>query len=208
MADAPAQTTIAPSTNKAQLAKDATMLIKNMGLDIPDDAQATLTSLGSNTFHSFLQNLRDDISRPGPQKNDRPADRVLRAFSSAVESNPAEKGINSRVMSQFTYQTEADIRAAHSHHFASPPSPQGRRHFDKATLTRFSADIAHGTASRAEVTAVQEELKSEGFEIGKFGKDHNGVDGVAGKYTKAAMQKAGLAGLAPRSGNSLGHTLG
>jgi hypothetical protein len=201
MANEPTQTPIAPDPDKARLAETAAMLIKNLGVDhLQADAQQVLSSLGNNTLHSFVKNLQNEISRPGPLKNDRPADQVLRAFSSAVQSNPAEKEINANVTNQFVYPGHLPSLAAPPH---APPPPRGRRHsLDKATLTRFSADIAHGTASHDEVTAVQKALIESGVNI-KYG-----ADGIAGKYTKTAMQKAGLLGSAPRSGKPSGPTLG
>ena len=64
-----------------------------------------------------------------------------------------------------------------------------RRHFNKAQLTE-AQHIAAGTATAAEVKDVQRELKAEGFNLGKFGKNHDGVDAVAGQRTLRAMAQA------------------
>lgn len=68
--------------------------------------------------------------------------------------------------------------------------PNGqRRHFNKAQLTE-AQHIAAGTTSVAKIKDVQRELKAEGFDVGKFGKHHDGVDGKAGQHTLGAMAQA------------------
>jgi len=75
------------------------------------------------------------------------------------------------------------------------PEPQAigingqRRTFNKVQL-KEAQHITNGTAIRDEVEDVQRELKAEGYDIGKFG--NHGIDGVAGKYTLAAMRKANV----------------
>jgi hypothetical protein len=73
---------------------------------------------------------------------------------------------------------------------AQAETTNGRRHFDKTQLLNAQLDIATGHASKAEIEGAQAELISEGYDIGKFGKNHDGNDGVAGKRTKAALTKA------------------
>lgn len=64
-----------------------------------------------------------------------------------------------------------------------------RRHFNKAQLIETQHIVA-GTATAHEVVDVQRELKAEGFDIGKYGKKHDGVDGIAGRHTRDAMRAA------------------
>lgn len=64
-----------------------------------------------------------------------------------------------------------------------------RRHFNKAQLLETQHIVA-GMATVGEVEDVQRELKAEGLDIGKFGTKHDGVDGVAGRYTKKALVAA------------------
>jgi hypothetical protein len=72
------------------------------------------------------------------------------------------------------------------------------RHFNKAQLIEAQHVLA-GQATGGETLDVQRELKAEGFDIGKFGVDHDGVDGKAGKFTRtaaaAAIKKLGASAL-------------
>jgi hypothetical protein len=75
------------------------------------------------------------------------------------------------------------------------PQPQAipdaqRRHFNKAELTRMEQHVVAGTASRSEIMDVQKELKDSGLDLGKFGQNHDGIDGKAGKFTLGAVAKA------------------
>jgi len=72
---------------------------------------------------------------------------------------------------------------------SAPQESASRRHFNKAQLLEVQHIVA-GTATAGEVTNVQQELKAEGFDIGKYGKNHDGVDGVAGRHTRDAMRAA------------------
>lgn len=64
-----------------------------------------------------------------------------------------------------------------------------RRHFNKAQLIETQHIIA-GTATVGEVEDVQRALKIEGLDIGKYGKKHDGVDGIAGPFTRKAIAAA------------------
>jgi hypothetical protein len=78
----------------------------------------------------------------------------------------------------------------HKHQAASVPQENAsRRHFNKAQLLEVQ-HIVTGTATAGEVKDVQQELKAEGFDIGKYGKKHDGVDGIAGRHTRDAMRAA------------------
>jgi hypothetical protein len=68
---------------------------------------------------------------------------------------------------------------------------RGRRApFNKAELTELAQHIEAKTATSAEIVAAQAELKAEGYSLGKFGKAHDGLDGIAGKYTNHAIAQA------------------
>jgi hypothetical protein len=84
-----------------------------------------------------------------------------------------------------------------------------RRHFNSSALhlTRFSVDelerlkriseaINKGDASGEEIRQAQTMLHGHGYELGTFGKHHDGVDGVAGKKTHRALDTA-LSGRVP-----------
>ena len=73
--------------------------------------------------------------------------------------------------------------------YAAPVETRNRRHFDKAQLVEVRHILA-GTASVEEVKDVQREVKAEGFDIGKFGVSHDGVDGIAGRFTHKAIAAA------------------
>lgn len=72
---------------------------------------------------------------------------------------------------------------------AMPVETAQRRHFDKAQLVE-AQHIVEGTATVEEVKDVQRELKAESFDIGKFGEKHDGVDGIAGRFTRKALASA------------------
>lgn len=76
---------------------------------------------------------------------------------------------------------------------AAPPKEDTRgserRHFNKAQLLEVQ-HIVEGAATDGEVKDVQRELKAEGLDIGKFGAQHDGVDGIAGRYTQKAIAAA------------------
>ncbi len=60
---------------------------------------------------------------------------------------------------------------------------------EQAVIKHAQEDIVHGTATAAEITQTQTILKDHGADLGKFGKGHDGLDGVAGKFTNAAIKK-------------------
>lgn len=86
-----------------------------------------------------------------------------------------------------------DIDHAIGHYVASQdpsrsPMPQ-RRHFDRKQLIE-AQHVAAKTASVAEIKDLQSELKAEGHDIGTFGKQHDGIDGKAGRFTLQALAQA------------------
>jgi hypothetical protein len=88
--------------------------------------------------------------------------------------------------------TAYGIYKYYQHKHQAAPVPQeniSRRHFNKAQLLEVQ-HIATGTATAGEVKDVQQELKAEGFDIGKYGEKHDGVDGIAGRHTRDAMRAA------------------
>jgi hypothetical protein len=88
-------------------------------------------------------------------------------------------GVGYGIYKHYQHKREAEIAA----------QKQGtveRRHFNKAQLIETQHIVA-GTATVREVKDVQRELKAEGFDIGEFGTRHDGVDGVAGRFTQKAL---------------------
>lgn len=63
------------------------------------------------------------------------------------------------------------------------------RHFDQLKLIEAQRVVA-GIATVAEIKDVQTALRDDGYDLGKFGANKDGVDGIAAKFTRRAIAKA------------------
>jgi hypothetical protein len=63
------------------------------------------------------------------------------------------------------------------------------RHFDQMKLIEAQRVVA-GIATVAEIKDVQKALRDDGYDLGKFGANKDGVDGIAAKFTRRAITKA------------------
>jgi hypothetical protein len=155
---------------------------------------------GSHINSAFISSLRSTNGTDNKANID--FARKMQAVFKAVDASP---DVTPPWMSH-SQATEASrrlhdgidsISKAMDHYVASELSPQPqaipgvqRRHFNKAELTSMEQHIVAGTASRQEIMDVQKELKDSGANLGKFGQNHDGIDGKAGKFTLGAVAKA------------------
>lgn len=75
------------------------------------------------------------------------------------------------------------------HHPSAKKRAGQHRHFDQMKLIEAQRVVA-GIATVTEIKDVQKALRDDGYDLGKFGANKDGVDGVAKKFTRRAIAQA------------------
>lgn len=167
-----------------------------------DALRSQLSKPTADTGKVLLNALR---STEGPERVANVAfARQIKAAFQAIDVSPNDFSLTPGIpagqrglIAQIVHRKDFDISQAIDGYIdpagsvAIPRTPNSqRRQFDKSQLLKTAQRVFMGAASAEEIREAQGELKAEGFNLGTFGQNHDGVDGVAGKFTVAAITRA------------------